>query len=137
MKYDNIYQHNLRLNLDKKEHLEAHRYLMQADTKRFGSKNEYVVQAILKGAERLEHPEREHESNQQFNLNEEQLDAIATKVIETMKAEILNEVLKTLLGMIVSNPTSLTQPVPIQKPQDIDSLVDDYIAESAMDYFEE
>lgn len=137
MKYDNVYQHNLRLNLDKKEHLQAHRYLMNVDTKRFDSKNEYIVQAIIKGAERLNQPDDNMRAEINTTLTEEQMEKIASKVVDIMKAEVLNEVLKTLLGMVVSNPSNMNQPTQVPTQKDMDSLVEDYIAESALDYFEE
>ena len=50
MKNENIYQHNIRLNLDRAEHLMVHRYLMNADPKIFKSKNEFFIKAVLAGA---------------------------------------------------------------------------------------
>ena len=136
MKYDNIYQHNLRLNLDKKEHLQAHRYLMNADMKKYGSRNEYIVQAILAGATELNKPEGTRKSDTPLVLSQEQMNELAGKVVEHMKADVLNEVLKTLLNMIVSNPSGLMQSQ-IQRPSESDNQVEDYLADAAMDYFEE
>ena len=137
MKYDNVYQHNLRLNLDKKEHLQAHRYLMNVDTKRFDSKNEFIVQAILKGAERLNQPDDTSIAEINMTLSEEQMGKIASTVVETMKAEVLNEVLKTLLSMVVSNPNNMNQQTHVPTQKDTESVVEDYLADAAMDYFEE
>lgn len=135
MKYDNVYQHNLRLNLDKKEHLQAHRYLMNADMKKYGSRNEYIVQAILAGAPELKIPEGTRKSDIPLVLSQEQMNELVGKVVEHMKADVLNEVLKTLLSMIVTNPSGLIQSTP--QSSETDTSVEDYLADAAMDYFEE
>ncbi|MBP3665006.1 MAG: hypothetical protein J6J03_07590 [Tyzzerella sp.] len=135
MKYDNIYQHNLRLNLDKKEHLQAHRYLMNADMKKYGSRNEYLVQAILLGAVELNKPEGARMSAPKLVFSQEQMNELANKVVEQMKADVLNEVLKTLLSMLVINPSGMMQQT--QQNSETDNTVEDYLADAALDYFEE
>ena len=136
MKNENIYQHNIRLNLDRAEHLMVHRYLMNADPKIFKSKNEFFIKAVLSGAASASKgilPEVVDEV--EVKLTEKQLDNISHKVVDLMKTEVMNEIMKTILGMLVSNPSGVVlQPQP-QKNED--SLVEDYLADAAMDYFEE
>ena len=62
---------------------------------------------------------------------------IASTVVETMKAEVLNEVLKTLLSMVVSNSNNMNQQTHVPTQKDTESVVEDYLADAAMDYFEE
>ena len=136
MKNENIYQHNIRLNLDRAEHLMVHRYLMNADPKIFKSKNEFFIKAVLAGAASVSKgilPEVVDEV--EVKLTEKQLDNISHKVVDLMKTEVMNEIMKTILGMLVSNTSGVVlQPQP-QKNED--SLVEDYLADAAMDYFEE
>ena len=136
MKHENIYQHNIRLNLDRAEHLMVHRYLMNADPKIFKSKNDFFIKAVLAGAASVSKgilPEVIEEV--EVKLTEKQLDSISHKVVDLMKMEVMNEVMKTLLSMVVSNPGSFSQQFQSQK--DADNIVEDYLADAAMDYFEE
>ena len=51
MQKSNIYQHNVRLNLDDERHLKVPRYLMNINEDVYKSKNGYIIRAILQGAE--------------------------------------------------------------------------------------
>ncbi len=134
MKHENIYQHNIRLNLDRAEHLKVHRYIMNADPKIFKSKNDFLIKAVLAGATSVSKgifPEIVEEV--EVKLSEEQLDVLSHKVVNLMKTEVMNEVMKTLLNMAFSNPSGMTQNRPTEK----EGIVEDYLADAAMDYFEE
>lgn len=134
MKHENIYQHNIRLNLDRAEHLMVHRYLMNADPKLFKSKNDFLIKAVLAGAASVSKgvfPEIVEEV--EVKLSEAQLDVLSHKVVNLMKTEVMNEVMKTLLNMAFSNPSGMTQ----KRPTETEGIVEDYLADAAMDYFEE
>lgn len=45
----NIYVHNLRLNLDRREELELHRALMHFDKKLYKSKNQFMIKIMCEG----------------------------------------------------------------------------------------
>ena len=45
--------------------------------------------------------------------------------------------LKTLLSMVVSNPNNMNQQTHVPTQKDTESVVEDYLADAAMDYFEE
>lgn len=134
MKHENIYQHNIRLNLNKEDHLLVHRYLMNADPKEFKSKNDFLIRAVLAGAPSVCQGETVKAEEVEVKLSEEQMKELSLKVVDLLKVEVINEVMKSLLGMIVTRPEP--QPHTVQK-EDFTDEVEDYIAESAMDYFEE
>ena len=71
----------------------------------------------------------------EVKLTEKQLENVCRKVVDLMKTEVMNEVMKTLLGMVVSNPVNFAMQPQTQK--DTESVVEDYLADAAMDYFEE
>ena len=136
MKHENIYQHNIRLNLERPDHLTVHRYLMNADPTIFKSKNDFLIKAILAGAESVSKGNLPEEVEEvEVKLTEKQLENVSRKVVDLMKTEVMNEVRKTLLGMVVSNPVNFAMQPQTQK--DTESIVEDYLADAAMDYFEE
>lgn len=92
---DNIYFHNLRLNLDVQEQLDIHGYLMNYDKKKYKSKNIFIMDVLKAGIEKL-YGGLEHSV-----LSEEQLKEMEDRITERIRKDVLNEVLKTLLGMAV------------------------------------
>ena len=92
---DNIYCHNLRLNLDIQEQLNVHGFLMQFDKDKYKSKNAFMVEVIKAGMEKM--TERVEKSV----LPEEQMKLLEDRITERIRKDVLNEVLKTLLGMAV------------------------------------
>lgn len=92
---DNIYFHNLRLNLDVQEQLDIHGYLMNYDKKKYKSKNIFMMDVLKAGIEKL-YGGLEHSV-----LSEEQLKEMEDRITKRIRKDVLNEVLKTLLGMAV------------------------------------
>lgn len=92
---DNIYCHNLRLNLDIPEHLEVHGHLMNYDKSKHKSMNSYIIETIRAGADSVD-----GDSNHPI-ISEKQLKELENRVTERIRKDVLNEVLKTLLGMAV------------------------------------
>lgn len=129
----NVIQHNLRLNLDIPEHLEVNGYVMNADPKRFKSKNAYIVEAILAGAEIVERGGKDLA----VTLSEEQLKVVVNKVTERIKENVMNEVLKILLNLVTSQQTVVSTFQTEQREETIEDEIDAGLADLALDYFEE
>lgn len=126
---DNIYCHNLRLNLDIPEHLEVHGHLMNYDKSKYRSMNTYIIEAIRAGADKvdggLDHP----------IISEAQLKQLEKGVTERIKKDVLNEVLKTLLGVMVKPSAVSLYQEEHEEPEETE--IDAGLADLALDYFEE
>ncbi len=129
---ENVYQHNLRLNLDIPEHMRVHQLLLNTDTNRFKSKNAYMVDVILAGAEKME---QEALDSTSLFLNERQMQELENRITEQIKKDIFGDVLKTLLGMAVTNSGAAVE-LPTEDAA-YQEDVDDELADLALDYFEE
>lgn len=127
---DNIYCHNLRLNLDRPEHLEVHGYLMNYDKGQFKSMNAYIVEAIREGAQRVDFGGKD-----QLILTDTQLKKLEDRITERIKTDVLNEILKTILGAAISKP-SVMLPQHTSEADETEE-VDAGLADLALDYFEE
>ena len=92
---DNIYFYNLRLNLDVQEQLDIHGYLMNYDKKKYKSKTIFMMDVLKAGIEKL-YGGLEHSV-----LSEDQLKEMEDRITKRIRKDVLNEVLKTLLGMAV------------------------------------
>ncbi|MBQ2886243.1 MAG: hypothetical protein IJE43_21185 [Alphaproteobacteria bacterium] len=136
MQKSNIYQHNLRLNLDDERHLKVHRYLMNINEDVYKSKNAYIIQAILEGAEKANSVTEDGEYVEKGLLTDEQIKELEERITKNLKKEVLNEVLKVLLNMIVSQPSNVLQQVgQIQSVKEEEP--DDALVDAALSYFEE
>lgn len=125
---DNIYCHNLRLNLNIPEHLEVHGHLMNYDQSQFKSMNAYIIEAIRVGAEKVDCG-----GEASPTLSEAQLKELEDRVTERIQKDVLNEVLKTLLGAMAKPGM-----VPIyQEKAEPEEEMDAELADLALDYFEE
>ena len=129
----NVMQHNLRLNLDIPEHLEVNGYVMNADPKRFKSKNAYIVEALLAGAPIVERGGNDLE----VTLTEEQLEKVIAKVTERIKENVMNEVLRILLNLVTTKQTGVPFFQTESGEQTIEEEIDAGLADLALDYFEE
>ena len=125
---DNIYFHNLRLNLDVQEQLDIHGYLMNYDKKKYKSKNIFIMDVLKAGIEKL-YGGLEHSV-----LTEEQLKEMEDRITERIRKDVLNEVLKTLLGMS-ARPSVV--PVYQEPKEEQEDKLDAGLADLALDYFEE
>ena len=85
MKHENIYQHNIRLNLNKEDHLLVHRYLMNADPREFKSKNDFLIRAVLAGAPSVCQGETVKAEEVEVKLSEEQMKELSLKVVDLLK----------------------------------------------------
>ena len=136
MQKSNIYQHNLRLNLDDERHLKVHRYLMNINEDVYKSKNAYIIRAILEGAEKANSVTEDGEYVEKGRLTDEQIKELEERITKNLKKEVLNEVLKVLLNMIVSQPSNVLQQVgQIQSVKEEEP--DDALVDAALSYFEE
>lgn len=136
MQKSNIYQHNLRLNLDDERHLKVHRYLMNINEDVYKSKNAYIIRAILEGAEKANSVTEDGEYVEKGLLTDEQIKELEERITKNLKKEVLNEVLKVLLNMIVSQPSNGLQQVgQIQSVKEEEP--DDALVDAALSYFEE
>ncbi len=136
MQKSNIYQHNLRLNLDDERHLKVHRYLMNINEDVYKSKNAYIIRAILEGAEKANSVTEDGEYVEKGLLTDEQIKELEERITKNLKKEVLNEVLKVLLNMIVSQPSNVLQQVgQIQSVKEEEP--DDALVDAALSYFEE
>ena len=136
MQKSNIYQHNLRLNLDDERHLKVHRYLMNINEDVYKSKNAYIIRAILEGAEKANSVTEDGEYVEKGLLTDEQIKELEERITKNLKHEVLNEVLKVLLNMIVSQPSNVLQQVgQIQSVKEEEP--DDALVDAALSYFEE
>ena len=136
MQKSNIYQHNLRLNLDDERHLKVHRYLMNINEDVYKSKNAYIIRAILEGAEKANSVTEDGEYVEKGLLTDEQIKELEERITKNLKNEVLNEVLKVLLNMIVSQPSNVLQQVgQIQSVKEEEP--DDALVDAALSYFEE
>ena len=129
----NVIQHNIRLNLDVPEHLEVNGYVMNADPKRFKSKNAYIIEALLAGAPIVERGG----SDLAVTLTEEQLETVIDKVTECIKENVMNEVLKILLNLVTTKQAGVPFVQTEPKEQTIEEEIDAGLADLALDYFEE
>ena len=136
MQKSNIYQHNLRLNLDDERHLKVHLYLMNINEDVYKSKNAYIIRAILEGAEKANSVTEDGEYVEKGLLTDEQIKELEERITKNLKNEVLNEVLKVLLNMIVSQPSNVLQQVgQIQSVKEEEP--DDALVDAALSYFEE
>lgn len=136
MQKSNIYQHNLRLNLDDERHLKVHRYLMNINEDVYKSKNAYIIRAILEGAEKANSVTEDSEYEERGLLTDEQIKELEERITKNLKNEVLNEVLKVLLNMMVSQPSNALQQVgQIQSVKEEEP--DDALVDAALSYFEE
>lgn len=136
MQKSNIYQHNLRLNLDNESHLKVHRYLMNINEDVYKSKNAYIIRAILEGAEKANSVTENGKYVEKGLLTDEQIKELEEQITKNLKKEILNELLKVLLNMIVSQPSNVLQQVgQIQSVKEEEP--DDALVDAALSYFEE
>ena len=136
MQKSNIYQHNLRLNLDDERHLKVHRYLMNINEDVYKSKNAYIIRAILEGAEKANSVTEDGEYVEKGLLTDEQIKELEERITKNLKKEVLNEVLKVLLNMIVSQPSNVLQQAgQIQSVKEEEP--DDALVDAALSYFEE
>ncbi len=136
MQKSNIYQHNLRLNLDDERHLKVHRYLMNINEDVYKSKNAYIIRAILEGAEKANSVTEDGAYVEKGLLTDEQIKELEERITKNLKKEVLNEVLKVLLNMIVSQPSNVLQQVgQIQSVKEEEP--DDALVDAALSYFEE
>ena len=129
----NVIQHNIRLNLDVPEHLEVNGYVMNADPKRFKSKNAYIIESLLAGAPIVERGG----SDLAVTLTEEQLETVIDKVTERIKENVMNEVLKILLNLVTTKQSGVPFIQMEPKEQTIEEEIDAGLADLALDYFEE
>ena len=136
MQKNNIYQHNLRLNLDDEEHLKVHRYLMNANQKVYKSKNAYIIRAILEGAEKANNVTEGEDFVEKSLLSDEQIKGLEERITKNLQKEILNEVLKVLMNMIVGQPSSMIQQVENTQVAS-EEEPDDALVDAALSYFEE
>ena len=129
---ENIYCHNLRLNLDIQEQLNVHGFLMQFDKDKYKSKNAFMVEVIKAGMEKM--TERVEKSV----LPDEQMKLLEGRITERIRKDVLNEVLKTLLGMAVQPGT-----LPIYREREEvqedthEEPINPGLATVALGYFEE
>ena len=97
---------------------------MNADPTIFKSKNDFLIKAILAGAESVSKGNLPEEVEEvEVKLTEKQLENVSRKVVDLMKTEVMNEVMKTLLGMVVSNPVNFAMQPQTQK--DTENVVED------------
>ena len=129
---ENIYFHNLRLNLDVQEQLDIHGYLMNYDKKKYKSKNVYIMDLLKAGIEKL------HGDTELSFLSEQQLKAMEDRITERIRKDVLNEVLKTLLNM-----SARPSVVPVYREQNEEQVetqeerINTGMATAALGFFEE
>lgn len=129
---DNIYFHNLRLNLDVQEQLDIHGYLMNYDKKKYKSKNIFMMDVLKAGIEKL-YGGLEHSV-----LTEQQLKEMEDRITERIRKDVLNEVLKTLLGMAVKPGAMPLYQAQNEEQEDTqEEPIDTGLATVALGYFEE
>lgn len=129
---DNIYFHNLRLNLDVQEQLDIHGYLMNYDKKKYKSKNIFIMDVLKAGIEKL-YGGLEHSV-----LTEQQLKEMEDRITERIRKDVLNEVLKTLLGMAVKPGAMPIYQAQNEEQKDTqEESIDTGLATVALGYFEE
>lgn len=129
---DNIYFHNLRLNLDVQEQLDIHGYLMNYDKKKYKSKNIFIMDVLKAGIEKL-YGGLEHSV-----LSEKQLKEMEDRITERIRKDVLNEVLKTLLGMAVKpGAMPLYQGQNEEQEDAQEELINTGLATVALGFFEE
>lgn len=129
---ENIYCHNLRLNLDIQEQLNVHGFLMQFDKDKYKSKNAFMVEVIKAGMEKM--TERVEKSV----LPDEQMKLLEDRITERIRKDVLNEVLKTLLGMAVQPGTlPLYREQKEEQAETQEAPINTGLATVALGYFEE
>ena len=129
---DNIYCHNLRLNLDVQEQLDVHGHLMTFDKEKYKSKNAYMIEVIKAGVEKL------NDDFVQSVLTDKQMQQLEDRIVERIRKDVLNEVLKTLLGMSARpGVVSVYREQNEGQEETQEETIDAGLAAVAWDYFEE
>lgn len=126
---DNIYCHNLRLNLNVQEQLDLHGSLMNFDKQQYKSKNAYMIEVLNAGVAKM------NEEAVHSVLTKEQMQRLEDRITERIKTDVLNEVLKSLLGVMVKPSALSLYQGEREEPEETE--VDAGLADLALDYFEE
>lgn len=129
---DNIYCHNLRLNLNVQEQLDLHGSLMNFDKQKYKSKNAYMIEVIKAGVEKLS------DDFVQSILTDKQMQQLEDRIVERIRKDVLNEVLKTLLRMSARpDVVSVYREQNERQEETQEETIDAGLAAVAWDYFEE
>lgn len=130
MAKEDIFQHSLRLNLNNPKHLKIHQVLMNIDADTYGSKNNYMVNVLY---DAFMSGRAEDSSCEEFILTREERKSIEKNITE----KVMNEVLKTLLNMVVSNAPQKAYQMPVgqvELPEE-EEEIDEAVVEAALAYF--
>lgn len=123
MAKENIYQHNIRLNLDNPKHLELHNKLMNVDTDMYGSKNNYIIvkltESIARDEGNLEIPEES-----------------ARKIENRVTKRVLYQVLQILLSRFIGNGITIQQLIQEEPKSAEEDEFDENLFDAACGYFE-
>lgn len=138
MAKDDVMQHIFRLNLENPIELRLHQQLLNVNLDVYKSKNKYIIKKLSSGifGERDELEQVQSETNQvknQGSLSEAELQMLEQRITQN----VLNEVLKTLLNMVVQPTGKYTLPVVQAITDKPEEDIDENVASAALGYFEE
>lgn len=138
MAKDDVMQHIFRLNLENPIELRLHQQLLNVNLDVYKSKNKYIIKKLSSGifGERDELEQMQSGTNQvknQGSLSEAEMQTLEQRITQN----VLNEVLKTLLNMVVQPSGKYTLPVVEEITDKSEDDIDENVASAALGYFEE